>query len=93
MVERHDLADVIPQERAPRLRKRLAPAADVFHDGRLTDVDPEFEEFAVNLRRAAIRVRSAIVRIRVRMSAGREDRDQVARQLQTGAAAQEVSSV
>jgi hypothetical protein len=42
-IGRHDLADVIPQERAPGLRRRLAPAAHVFRDGRLTDVDPEFQ--------------------------------------------------
>jgi hypothetical protein len=56
-IGRHDLADVIPQERAPGLRGRPAPATRVFRDGRFTDVDPEFQQFAVNPRRAPARVR------------------------------------
>ena len=56
-IGRDDLADVIPQERAPGLRGRLAPAPHVFRDGRLTDVDPEFQQFAMNPRRAPARVR------------------------------------
>lgn len=38
-ISRHDLADVISQERAPSLRRRLPPAPQVFRDGRLTDVE------------------------------------------------------
>jgi hypothetical protein len=56
-IGRHDLADVIPQERAPRLRWRLTPVAHVFCDCRLTDVDPQFQQFAMNPRRAPTRVR------------------------------------
>ena len=44
----HDLADVILQERAPGLRRGLAPADHVFRDGGLTDVDPEFQQFAMD---------------------------------------------
>ena len=47
-VGRYDLADVIPQERAPGLRGRLALSHHVFCDGRLTNVDAEFQQFAVN---------------------------------------------
>ena len=36
---------------------RLALALHVFRDGRLTDVDPEFQQFAMNPRRAPPRVR------------------------------------
>lgn len=56
-IGRDDLADVISQERAPGLRGRLAPAPHVFRDGRLRDVDPEFQQFAMNPRRAPTRVR------------------------------------
>jgi hypothetical protein len=42
-IGRHDLADVIPQEPARGLRWKLAPAHHVLRDGRLTDVDPEFQ--------------------------------------------------
>ncbi len=40
---RHNSADVILQEGAPGLRRRLAWAPHVFRDGRLTDVDPELQ--------------------------------------------------
>jgi hypothetical protein len=56
-IGRHDLADVIPQEGALCLRRRLARAHHVFRDGRLTDVDSEFQQFAVDPRRAPTRVR------------------------------------
>jgi hypothetical protein len=56
-IGRDDLADVISQERAPSLRWRLASAHHVFRDGRLTDIDPEFEQFAMNPRRAPTWVR------------------------------------
>ena len=46
----HDLADVILQESAPGLRRGLAPVDHVFGDGGLTDVDPEFQQFAMNPR-------------------------------------------
>ena len=53
----HDLADVILQEGAPGLRRGLAPADHVFRDGGLTDVDPEFQQFAMNPRRTPARIR------------------------------------
>jgi hypothetical protein len=56
-IGRHNLADVIPQERAPGLGRRLVVATHVFRDGRLTDVDSEFQQFAMNPRRAPARVR------------------------------------
>jgi len=46
-ISRHDLADVIPQERAPGLGWGLASAHHVFRDGRLTHVDPEFQQFGM----------------------------------------------
>jgi hypothetical protein len=46
----HDLADVISQECAPGLRGRPVPTSHVFSHGRLRDVDPEFQQFAVNAR-------------------------------------------
>jgi len=51
-IGRDDLADLIPQKRLPRLRWGLASTAHVFRDGRLTDVDPELQQFAMNPRRA-----------------------------------------
>jgi len=44
----HDLFDVIGQERPPRLRRRTPLANDVFRDAGLTDVDPEFQQFAMD---------------------------------------------
>jgi len=52
----HQLSHVVRQERAPRLR-RWPPMADhVFRDAGLTDVNPEFQEFAVDARRAPQRI-------------------------------------
>ena len=42
-IGRHDLTDVILQEGAPGLRRRLTPANHVFRDGGLADFDPEFQ--------------------------------------------------
>ena len=56
-IGRDDLADVIPQECAPGLRGRPAPTCHVFRHRRLRDVDPEFQQFAVDPRRAPARVR------------------------------------
>ena len=39
---------MILQECAPGLRRRLAAAHHVFGDAALSDVDPEFEKFAVD---------------------------------------------
>jgi hypothetical protein len=43
-ISRDDLADVIPQEGAPGLRRRPAPRNQVFRDGGLTNIDPEFQQ-------------------------------------------------
>jgi hypothetical protein len=56
-IGRHDLADVIPHKRAPRLRGRRSSVAHGFGDGRLTDVDPQFQQFAMNPRCTSPRVR------------------------------------
>ena len=65
-----DLADVIAQERAPRLRGRLASTAHVFRAGRLTHVEPNFSS-SPSIRGAPQRgFASAMSRIRVRMLAG-----------------------
>jgi len=56
-IGRHDLVDMIPQERAPDLRERLAPTSYVLRHGHLRDVDPEFQQFAVNSRSTLPRVR------------------------------------
>ncbi|SRR5712691_3917489 len=53
-IGRHDWADVNPQERGRGLRWRLAPAPHIFRDGRLTDVDLEFQQLAMNPRRTTI---------------------------------------
>ena len=42
-IGRDDLANVITQERAPSWRGRRASLPKVFRDGRLRDVDPEFQ--------------------------------------------------
>ena len=55
-IGRHDLADVIPQKRGPGLRGRLTAAHHVFRNGRLTEIDPEFQPFAMNPGRAPPRV-------------------------------------
>src|SRR6266851_1586657 len=55
-IGRDDLADVIPQEGAPGLRRRLAPTNQIFRDSGLTDVDSEFQQFAMNPRRALARI-------------------------------------
>jgi len=56
-IGRHDLAHVIPQERAPGLGGRRAAVAQVFRDRRLTDVDPQFQQFAMDPRSTPTRVR------------------------------------
>src|ERR1700737_4156156 len=50
------LRDVIFQESAPALGRRLATAHHVFTDAALTEVDAEFEQLAVYARCAATRV-------------------------------------
>ena len=48
---------MIRQERAPCLRRRRAPAPNLFRHGRLTNVDTQLQQFAMNPRRAPARVR------------------------------------
>ena len=50
--ERYQRLQVIVDERSPGLRGRLAAPDHVFADAGLTNVDAEFEQFAVNMRRA-----------------------------------------
>ena len=47
-IDGDQLLGVILQECAPGLRRRLAAAHHVFADAALTDVDAEFEQFAVD---------------------------------------------
>lgn len=47
-VEGDDPADVVLEERAPRLGRRPASARDQPRDRALGGVEPEFQEFAVN---------------------------------------------
>ena len=55
-VRRHDLSDVIRQERAPGLRRRAPMADHVFGDGGLTDVHAHLQQFAVDPRRTPERI-------------------------------------
>jgi hypothetical protein len=47
---------VIPQKGAPGLRRRLSRAHHIFRDRGLTDVEPEFQQFAMNSRGAPTRI-------------------------------------
>jgi hypothetical protein len=47
-VDGHQLLGMILEKCAPRLRRRFAVAHDVFADAALTDVEAEFEEFAMD---------------------------------------------
>ena len=49
-IDGNQLLDVILQECAPGLRRRLAKAHHVFADAALPDVDAEFEKFTVDAR-------------------------------------------
>ena len=52
----HDLIDVIGEERPPGLGRRAPAASHVSGHGRLTDVDAELQEFAVDSRRTPERI-------------------------------------
>jgi len=52
----YHLPDVIRQERAPRLGRRAPRADHVFRDGRLTDVNAQFQQLAVDPGSAPERV-------------------------------------
>ena len=58
-VDRHHVLDVILQECAPVLRRRLPTAYDVLGDAGLADIDAEFEQFAVDAGRAPERILAA----------------------------------
>src|SRR4051794_4439310 len=47
---------MVVQEGSPRLGRRLAPPYHVFGDGRLGNLDPEFEQFAMNTRSTPPRI-------------------------------------
>ena len=51
-----DLLNVIRQERAPRLRRRSDAPEHIFRDGRLGDVEAQFQQLPVNPRRAPERI-------------------------------------
>jgi hypothetical protein len=52
-----DLLGMICQERPPRLGRRSGAPAHVLRDGRLRDVEAQFQQLAVNPRRAPERIR------------------------------------
>src|SRR3979411_2499377 len=58
-VDRHHGLDVILKEGPPSLRRRLPLAYDVLAHAGLTDVDAEFEQFAVDAGRAPKRILAA----------------------------------
>src|SRR5215469_7441665 len=58
-VDGHQLLDMIFQEGAPSLRRRLATAHHVFAYAGLPDVDAEFEQLAVDARRTPSGILSA----------------------------------
>ena len=63
-IDRHHRFQVIVQERPPGLRGWLAAAHHILIDARLADVDAEFEQFAVNVRRS----QSGLSRFSMRIS-------------------------
>ena len=58
-VDGHQILDVIIQERAPGLRWRLAVPHPVLGHGGLTDLDAQFEQFPLDMRRTPKRVFAA----------------------------------
>src|SRR5215510_9056971 len=58
-VDRSQLRYVIVKERSPRLRRWLRMAGHVFGNRSLRDLNPEFEQFAVDPRRTPKRVLTA----------------------------------
>ena len=55
-VDRNELGHMIGEERSPRLGWRLGMADHVFGDGRLGNLNAQFQKFAVNSRRSPERV-------------------------------------
>ena len=58
-VDGDHLREVVPEESAPGLRRRLTAAHHVFAHTGLTDVDAEFEQFTVNAGRTPQGILSA----------------------------------
>lgn len=50
-IRSHDLRNVIPQEGPPSLRRRVLPTDLILRHTGLTDLNPEFQQFAVDPRR------------------------------------------
>ena len=55
-VDRNELGHMIGEERSPRLGWRLGMADHVFGNGRLGNLNAQFQEFAVNSRRSPGRI-------------------------------------
>jgi len=55
-VDRNELGHMIGEERSPRLGWRLGMTDHVFGNGRLGNLNAQFQEFAVNSRRSPERV-------------------------------------
>src|SRR5215813_2801763 len=51
-VDRNELGHMIGEERSPRLGWRLGMADHVFGDGRLGNLNAQFQEFSMNSRRS-----------------------------------------
>src|SRR5271167_3410695 len=71
-VDRDHLREVVLQESAPGLRRRLAAAHHVFANTALSDVDAEFEQFTVDARRTPARILPAHLAYQISHFAGNE---------------------
>ena len=69
-VSGRNLLKVVGEERSPGLRGWFVSAYHVLRDGRLRDVEPEFQQLAVNAGRAHNGLLRDIVRISARRSRG-----------------------
>ena len=56
-VDRDEVGEMVPEERAPRLRGRFRATRHEPGDAALRDVEPELERFAVNAWRSPERIR------------------------------------
>src|SRR3989442_14530980 len=56
-VDRDEVGEMVPEERAPRLRGRFRATRHEPGDAALRDVEPELEQFAVNAWRSPERIR------------------------------------
>src|SRR5271167_3132255 len=71
-VDRDHLLEVIVQESAPGLRRRLAAAHHVFANTALSDVDAEFEQFTVDAGRTPTGIFPAHLAYQISHFAGNE---------------------